>query len=135
MTCRLDLTEEDDMLTREQRATMAAMWLGRWRAWQGSGVSMAEYARREGFDADAAYRWQRVLRRTGQWVEADGTPAEGKAAVKATARFARVAVKDTPVAASSMMLRLVLKNGRHAELEIGGVAHLSEVLGVLEQAA
>ncbi len=131
------------MLTREQRATMAAMWLGRWRAWQGSGVSMAEYARREGFDADAAYRWQRVLRRTGQWVEADGTPAEGKAAAvtkkrrrrKATARFARVAVKDTPVAASSMMLRLVLKNGRHAELEIGGVAHLSEVLGVLEQAA
>ena len=41
---------------------------------------MAEYARREGFDADAAYRWRRVLRRTGQWLEADGTPAVGKAA-------------------------------------------------------
>ena len=67
------------MLTREQRATMSAVWLGRWRAWQGSGVSMAEYARREGFDADAAYRWQRVLRRTGQWVEAEGAPAVGKA--------------------------------------------------------
>jgi len=103
---------------------------------------MAEYARREGFDADAAYRWKRVLRRTGQWVEADGTPAEGNAVTmkkrrrrKATVGFTRVAVKDAPVAASSMLLRLVLQNGRHAELEIGGVAHLSEVLVVLERAA
>jgi hypothetical protein len=140
MTCRLDLTEEDDMLTREQRATMSAMWLGRWRGWQGSGVSMAEYARREGFDADAAYRWQRVLRRTGQWVEADSTPAVGKSAAvkkkrKATVRFARVAVKDTPVEAPSMILRLVLTNGRRAEFEIGGVAHLGEVLDVLERVA
>lgn len=89
------------MLTREQRATMSATWLGRWRGWQGCGVSMAEYARREGFDADAAYRWRRVLRRTDQWIEADGTPAAGKAATvknrKAAVRFARVAVKDTAV--------------------------------------
>jgi transposase-like protein len=127
------------MLTRELRATMGAQWLGRWRGCQGSGVSMAEYARREGFDADAAYRWRRVLRRTGQWIEADGTPAVGKAATvkkrKAAVRFARVAVKDTPVASASMFLRLVLTNGRRAELEIGGVAHLGEVLGVLERAA
>lgn len=63
------------MLTREQRATMSAMWLAHWRGWQGTGISMAEYARREGFDADAAYRWRRVLRRTGHWLEADGAPA------------------------------------------------------------
>jgi hypothetical protein len=127
------------MLTQEQRAKMSAMWLAHWRGWQGSGVSMAEYARREGFDADAAYRWRRVLRRTGQWIEADGTPAVGKVARmkkrKTTVRFARVAVKDTTVAAASMCLRLVLKNGRRAELEIGGVAYLGEVLGVLERAA
>lgn len=127
------------MLTRAQRAMMSAMWLGRWRGWQGSGVSVAEYARREGFDADAAYRWRRVLRRSGQWIEADGTPAAGKAVVvkkrKASVRFARVAVQDTPVASASMFLRLVLTNGRRAELEIGGVAHLGEVLGVLERAA
>ena len=109
-------------------ARMARLW-----------VSVAEYARREGFDADAAYRWRRVLRRTGQWIEAGGTPAAGKAVAvkkrKATVRFARVAVKDTPAATASMCLRLVLRNGRRAELEIGGAAHLGEVLGVLERAA
>jgi hypothetical protein len=100
---------------------------------------MAEYARREGFDADAAYRWRRVLRRTGQWMEADGTPTVNKAVMvkkrKAVVRFARVAVNDAPLASASLLLRLVLTNGRHAELEIGGVAHLGEVLGVLERVA
>jgi hypothetical protein len=127
------------MLTQEQRATMSAMWLARWRGWQGSGVSMAEYARREGFDSDAAYRWRGVLRRTGLWIEADGTPAAIKAATvkkrKGAVRFARVAVTDMPPASASLLLRLVLTNGRRAELEIGGVAHLGEVLGVLERVA
>ena len=127
------------MLTQEQRATMSAMWLGRWRGWQGCGLSVAEYARREGFDADAAYRWRRVLRRTGQWTEVGGTATVCQAATvkkrKAAVRFARVAVKDTAVASASMFVRLVLANGRRAELEIGGVAHLGEVLGVLERAA
>jgi hypothetical protein len=45
------------------------MWLAHWQGWKISGVSMAEYARREGFDVDAAYRWKRVLRRAGQWAE------------------------------------------------------------------
>jgi transposase-like protein len=125
------------MLTQEQRATMSAMWLARWSGWRGSGVSMAEYARREGFDADAAYRWRRVLRRTGQWVEADGAPVVSKATSvkkrRPVVRFARVAVSDMPPA--SMLLRLVLTNGRRAELEIGGVAQLGEVIGVLERAA
>jgi hypothetical protein len=127
------------MLTQEQRATMSAMWLAHWCGWQGSGVSMAEYARREGFDADAAYRWRRVLRRTGQWVEADGAPAASKVArvkkPRSVVRFARVAVSDTPPPLASMLLRLVLTNGRRAELEIGGVAQLGEVIGVLERAA
>ena len=100
---------------------------------------MAEYARREGFDADAAYRWRRVLRRTGQWIEADGTPAVSKAATvkqrKAAVRFARVAVSDTSPPSVSMLLRVMLTNGRRAELEIGGVAQLGEVIGILERAA
>src|SRR5665213_3707037 len=111
---------------------MSTMWLAHWRGWQGSGVSMAEYARREGFDADAAYRWRRVLRRTGQWMEADGTPTANEAVMvkkrKAVVRFARVAVNDAPLASASLLLRLVLTHGRRAELEIGGVAHLGEVI-------
>jgi hypothetical protein len=127
------------MLTQEQRATMSAMWLAHWRGWQGSGVSMAEYARGEGFDADAAYRWRRVLRRTGQWVEADGARAVSKAAAvkkqRPAARFARVAVSDRPPPSASMLLRVMLTNGRRAELEIGGAAQLGEVIRILERAA
>jgi hypothetical protein len=122
------------MLTREQRATQGAMWLAHWQGWQGSGVSMAEYARREGFDVDAAYRWKRVLRRTGRWTEAPAAAAVKRKKRAAAVRFARVAVSDAP-APASMLLRLVLVNGRRAELEIGGVANLGEVLSVLEQAA
>jgi len=127
------------MLTQEQRATMSALWLARWNGWHGSGVSMAEYARREGFDADGAYRWRRVLRRTGQWIEAEGAPAVRKAVTvrkrRPAPRFARVTVSDTLPLSASMLLRLVLMNGRRAELEIGGAAQLGEVIGVLEQAA
>lgn len=126
------------MLTQEQRATMSATWLVRWHGWQGCGISMAEYARREGFDADAAYRWRRVLRRTGQWVEADDSPALSKAATvkkrRPAIRFARVAVSDTP-ASVLMLLRLVLTNGRRAELEIGSAMQLGLVIGALERAA
>jgi hypothetical protein len=122
------------MLTQEQRATKAAMWLAHWQGWKVSGVSMAEYARREGFDVDAAYRWKRVLRRRGQWAEAAAAPAAKKKKRVAAVRFARVAVSDVP-RPTSMLLRLVLVNGRRAELEIGGVANLGEVLSVLERAA
>ena len=99
-------------------------------------LGVAEYARHEGFDADAAYRWRRVLRRTGQWMEAEGTPTVSKAASvkkrKAAVRFARVAVNDTPPPSVSMLLRVVLPNGRRAELELGGVAQLRLVIGALE---
>lgn len=121
-------------MTREQRATKGAMWLAHWQGWQSSGVSMAEYARREGFDVDAAYRWKRVLRRTGQWTEAPAAAAVTRKKRAAAVRFARVAVGDAP-APVSMLLRVVLLNGRRAELEIGGVANLGEVLSVLERAA
>ena len=33
------------MLTREQKATKCSIWLTHWQGWEGSGVSMAEYAR------------------------------------------------------------------------------------------
>lgn len=121
------------MLTREARETASAKWLAHWRGWQASGVPMAEYARREGFDADAAYRWKRILRRTSQWIEAERAPAVKRKKRATPARFARVMVKDTPTV--SMVVRLVLMSGRRAELEIGGVAQLADVIAALERAA
>ena len=125
------------MYTPEKRAAMSAVWLTRWQGWQSSGVPMAEYARGEGFNADAAYRWKRILRRNGQWVDSDAATGAVKIArikrPKPTVRFARVAVSG--LASASMQLRVVLTNGRRAELDIGSVAHLGEVLAVLERAA
>jgi hypothetical protein len=127
------------MLTREQKATKGAMWLTRWQGFEGSGVSMAEYARDQGFDAQEAYRWKRILKRTGLWMAADrvATSHAPKVAKKAksTARFARVSVSDPPAPPISMVLRLVLGNGRRAELEVLGTAQLAELIGVLERAA
>jgi hypothetical protein len=54
---------------------------------------------------------------------------------KPAVRFARVAVKEMAPASASLVVRLVLTNGRRAELEIDGVEHLGEVLGVLERVA
>ena len=124
------------MLTREQKATKSATWLARWQGWQGSSVSMAQYARDHGFDAQEAYRWKRILKRTGQWVATDvGAPVSAPKKVKVAARFARVAVSDPPATPPSMLLRLALGNGRRAELEVLGMAQLTELIGVLERAA
>jgi hypothetical protein len=72
-------------------------------------------------------------------VEAEGVPAVSKVATvkkrRAAVRFARVAVKDTPLTSTAMLLRLVLMNGRRAELEIDGVAQLGLVIGALERSA
>jgi hypothetical protein len=50
-------------------------------------------------------------------------------------QFARVAVSDALAARSSMLLRVVLTNGRRAEFEIGEVPQLGEVLDMLERRA
>jgi hypothetical protein len=108
------------------------MWQARWTGLHSSGLTMKEYAQREGFHAPSAYRWLRKTRRSGLWLD-DPTPGKAIAVRKprAAAVFARVAVSDTPAARSSMLrLRLVLANGRRAELEIDGVAQLGELLEV-----
>ncbi len=118
-------------MTREQSN---AMWHARWTGLRSSGLTMKDFAQREGFHAPSAYRWLRKARRCGLWVD---EPKSGKAIAvakrRAAAVFARVAVNDA--VRSSMLLRLVLTNGRRAELEIGGVAQLGEVFDVLERHA
>jgi transposase-like protein len=98
---------------------------------------MSEYARREGFNAHSAYRWRRRAYRSGQWSDAAGKPGKAITVAKPQppVQFARVAVSDAPAARSSMLLRVVLTNGRRAELEIGDVPQLGEVLDMLEHRA
>ncbi len=50
-------------------------------------------------------------------------------------RFTRVAVSETSPPLASVLLPVVLANGRLAEPEIGGIAQLGEILGALEWAA
>ena len=127
------------MLTREQRATKGAIWLTRWQGFEGSGVSMAKYARDQGFDAQEAYRWKRILKRTDLWPTADslatGRSPKVPKKVNGTARFARVTVSDASASPTSMVLRLVLGNGRRAELDVFGIAQLAQCIEVLERAA
>ncbi len=121
-------------MTREQTR---AMWMARWQGLRGSGLKMTDYARREGFNAHSAYRWRRTARRTGQWSDAATKPGKAITVAKppAAVQFARVAVSDAPAVRSSVQLRLVLINGRRAELEIGDVARLGAVLDLLERRA
>jgi transposase-like protein len=121
-------------MTREQ---ISAMWLARWRGWRRSGLKMSEYARREGFNAHSAYRWRRLARRLEQWPDSGAKPGKALTVAKRQlpVQFARVAVSDAPAVRSVVLLRLILTNGRRAELEIGDVPQLGEVLDMLERRA
>jgi transposase-like protein len=121
-------------MTREQTR---AMWLARWQGWQSSGLKMSEYARREGFNAHSAYRWRRTAYRSGQSSDLAAKPGKVVTVAKPQPRvqFARVAVSDAPAVLRAILLRLVLTNSRRAEIEIGDVAQLGEVLDMLERRA
>jgi hypothetical protein len=114
-----------------------AMWLARWQGLRSSGLKMTEYARREGFNAHSAYRWLRRARRSGLWSDSAVQAGKAIAVTKepVAVQFARVTVRDAAAAGGEMLLRLVLTNGRRAELEIGGISQLGEVLDVLERRA
>jgi hypothetical protein len=138
MIYRPTSTWEIGMLTLEGRAAKTAMWLEHWRGWKESGESVAAYARRQGFNVDAAYRWRRILRRRGQWTDADDASLPGAVArtrkPRAAPKFARVALRDSPRAAS-MLLRISLSNGRRAELDLTDVSQLGAVIAALDPAA
>ena len=119
-------------MTREQ---MSARWIARWQGCRDSGQSMSEYARQEGFGASSAYRWLRKARSKGLRPDEPKTAKAVAVAKTPPVQFARVAVSDKPRSQSSVLLRVVLTNGRRAELEFGCIAHLGEVLDVLEHRA
>jgi hypothetical protein len=53
-----------------------AMWHARWQGLRSSGLTMKEFAQREGFRAPSAYRWLRKARHCGLWLD---EPKPGKA--------------------------------------------------------
>ena len=126
------------MMNKEARAAKGAEWLGHLREWAASGERFADYARGHGLDAEAGYRWKRILRRAGMWSgpsESGSSKSSAVSAKRATARFARVRIAAEPRAASTALrLQLQLSNGRRAELVLGA-EELPRILGLLEQPA
>jgi transposase-like protein len=51
-----------------------AMWQARWQGLRASGLTMTEYAHREGFNAPSAYRWLRRARSSGKWSDSESGP-------------------------------------------------------------
>ena len=80
-------------MTRDQSN---ARWRARWRGLRSSGLTMKEFAQREGLCALSAYQWLRNARRCGLWSD-EAKPGKEVAVTKprAGAVFARVAVSDT----------------------------------------
>ena len=124
------------MLTQAAREQKAQQWLVRLGTWQsqGEGVSLARFARMQGWKDFDAYRWLRILRRQGRW---DAEPAvvkpkRAKAAI--SAKFVRVTAKGVSIApATALTLRVRLANGRSGELELQDTEQLLHVLAALER--
>lgn len=121
------------MLSSEERAAKMAMWLAHWNGWKESGESMSAYARRQGFDADAAYRWKRILRRGGEWID-DAPPDSAASPRRKPVKFARVSLSDA-LRAAPLVLRLSFSNGRRAELDLSDISQLGAIIAALEPAA
>jgi hypothetical protein len=127
------------MLTRAAREQKAQQWLERLRTWrsQGEGVSLAQFARAQGWKDFDAYRWARILRRQGRW-DAEPAVVKPKRMNAAAAKFVRVrlAAKDASIApAAALTLRVRLANGRSGELELQDTQQLLQVLAALERLA
>jgi hypothetical protein len=129
------------MLTRAAREEKAQLWLERLGAWQaqGDGVSLAHFARTQGWKGFDAYRWARTLRREGRWDEP--SPRMSKRRPKPgsrAAQFVRVRLAATAASVAprmSLTLRVRLANGRSGELDLEGTEQLLQVIAALEQAA
>lgn len=123
------------MSKQDERARKVAEWLEHLQGWKESGDSMAAYAKGRGLALWAMYRWRQVLIREGRWHDQPNTRACSGAARSgspAPLRFARVAVTE-PSRPVELIVRVQLGNGRRAEIELGELDQLREVLGMLER--
>jgi hypothetical protein len=127
-------------MKKEEREAKCAFWLQHLCECSTAGEQLAVYCHRHELDVDEGYRWTRSLRRAGLWPV---KPKSARVAVsalvrrKSAPRFARVRVASAPEAelASPLALRLMLANGRRAELILSDEQQLPRVLRLLEQAA
>ena len=125
------------MSKQDERAQKAAQWLQHLQGWKASGGSMAAYAKGHGLALWAMYHWRQVLIREGRWQEQPNTSrcsGDTRSDSPAPLRFARVAVTQ-PLRPASLIVRVQLGNGRRAEIELGELKQLDEVLGALERRA
>lgn len=119
------------MSKQEDRARKIAEWLGHLQGWRDSGRSLAAYARGQSLALWAMYHWRAVLIREGRWQE---QPSAARSRSARALQFARVAVTDSPRLAP-VIVRVVLGNGRRAEIELSELHQLGEIISALEHQA
>jgi len=99
---------------------------------------LSAYARSRGLALWTMYHWRKVLRREGRWIEEprrrNSSPGETNSGKRIPLRFAQVAVSQ-PVRSAPLTIRLQLRNGRRAEVDLSDRGELAEVLALLEQPA
>jgi hypothetical protein len=123
------------MSKQEERSRQVVQWLEHLHSWKESGESLSAYARGHGLALWAMYHWRSVLIREGHWREKRAEVVKAHVARKASAvplRFARVAVTDSPRPVP-LIVRVQLGNARRAEIEVGELAQLGEIIAVLER--
>lgn len=124
------------MSRREDRERKSAEWLAHLQGWKDSGTALSAYARSRGLALWSMYHWRNVLRREGRWIEEPRqprtSPSEPKSGKRIPLRFARLALSQSPRSAP-LTIRVHLRNGRRAEVELNDRDELAEVLAVLEQ--
>jgi hypothetical protein len=128
------------MMKKEDREAKGAFWLQHLCECSASGEHLSAYTHPHGLDVDEGYRWTRTLRRAGLWPvkqKRESAAASALVARESTARFARVRIESAQRAelTSALLLRLMLANGRRAELILSDEQQLPRVLTLLEQTA
>jgi hypothetical protein len=126
---------ESGMSKQDDRAQKIAEWLRHLQGWKESGGSMAAYAKGHGLALWAMYHWRQALIREGHWQEQPNTPRcsdDTRRDSPVPLRFARVAVTQ-PLRPTPLIVRVQLGNDRRAEIELGELNQLGEVLGILER--
>lgn len=119
------------MSKQEDRARKIAQWLEQLQGWRDSGQSMSAYARGHGLAVWAMYHWRAILIREGRWQE---QPGASRTQPAMPLQFARVALTESQ-RLSPLIVRVVLGNGRRAEIELSELSQLGKILCVLEASA